>query len=54
MHLGGSESCGEVCDFYCTENFRIVQDQNGCDMWRYDRREPADGEDGLCHRIETR
>jgi len=44
MNLGGSRnnnaSCATACDFFCTSNWRVEKDENGCEVWRYDVREP--------------
>jgi hypothetical protein len=51
MHLGGaplSGQCSETCDFFCSENWRIVKDSSGCDVWTYDTRSPKWGENSNC------
>ncbi|HET6284522.1 MAG TPA: hypothetical protein VFH73_26435 [Polyangia bacterium] len=52
MHLGGTNtsplSCLLTCDFFCSTNWRVETDQQGCEYWRYDRRQPAPGENAQC------
>jgi hypothetical protein len=51
MHLGGTPlngQCSETCDFFCSENWRIVKDSSGCDEWTYDTRSPKPGENQYC------
>jgi hypothetical protein len=39
MHLGGSRAitgCGKMCDFFCSENWRVAKDMNGCEVWTAD------------------
>jgi hypothetical protein len=52
MHLGGSNvsanSCAETCDFFCSTNWRVETDSNGCQEWKYDHRAPAPGENLQC------
>jgi hypothetical protein len=57
MHLGGTSendgaSCAMACDFFCSENWRIVKDGNGCDSWTYDVRQPAPGEGPQCNPLD--
>ncbi len=51
MQLGGSESdygCVDTCDFWCSTNWQVVQNADGCDVWTYDIREPAENENAFC------
>lgn len=52
MHFGGSrmgdDSCPFACDFFCSTNWRIEKDANGCDVWNYDTRRPLSGENSYC------
>jgi hypothetical protein len=50
MHIGGysAAACPVTCDFWCSTNWRIVNDAHGCPMWRYDTRAPAPGENSVC------
>ena len=52
MHMGGSSTaageCPEMCDFFCSTNWRIVRDSNGCDGWTYDHRSPTPDENAFC------
>ena len=51
MSLGGSSAdgtCGATCDFWCTENWRVGTDPNGCEVWLFDYRAPAPDEDSFC------
>ncbi|MEA2697893.1 MAG: hypothetical protein QOI66_2164 [Myxococcales bacterium] len=51
VHLGGTNrfhGCGTVCDFWCSFNWRIEKDEDGCDVWRMDYRKPDAGENGMC------
>ena len=51
VNLGGQKlgaSCEKACDFYCATNWRVEQDTLGCEVWRYDVRQPVAGEDRLC------
>ena len=39
MHLGGQSQGGEcwlTCDFFCSSNWRIEHDSQGCSVWHYD------------------
>ncbi len=52
MHLGGANqnahSCDLTCDFWCSTNWRVVNDAQGCETWTFDHRQPAPGEDPQC------
>jgi hypothetical protein len=52
MHLGGSNtspiSCLLICDFWCSANWRVERDAQGCEVWRFDLRRPAPGETMQC------
>lgn len=51
MHLGGAaknRGCGESCDFWCSTNWRVEKDESGCELWRYDMRQPRPDEDSTC------
>jgi hypothetical protein len=52
MYTGGADhggrSCEMTCDFFCSTNWRIETDQQGCEVWRWDRRAPAPGENSSC------
>lgn len=49
MNLGGAgPSCAESCDFFCSTNWRVEKDAKGCEVWRYDVRAPAAGENPAC------
>jgi len=50
MRLGGSGTCGETCDFWCSENWRVEDDSQGCEKWVYDVRAPRSGENVSCMR----
>lgn len=52
MHLGGSGFCGQTCDFFCVDTFDLGKDENGCDIWLYERRLPRPGENELCWPID--
>ena len=44
MHLGGASQggmCWETCDFWCSTNWRIEPDAQGCPEWRYDSNGPC-------------
>jgi hypothetical protein len=44
MHLGGASyggMCQETCDFWCSTNWRIEADAQGCPEWRYDSNGPC-------------
>jgi hypothetical protein len=44
MHLGGAAQggmCWETCDFWCSTNWRIEPDAQGCPEWRYDSNGPC-------------
>jgi hypothetical protein len=45
MFLGGPASpgggCGQTCDFFCSENWRVEFDGQGCETWRYDNATPG-------------
>jgi hypothetical protein len=45
---GQDDACAPSCDFYCTVNWRVERDPAGCDVWLYDTRAPAPGEDKYC------
>jgi hypothetical protein len=52
VRLGGFSyggSCGVTYDFYCSTNWRIEHDEHGCQVWNYDTRKPAPGEDEWCN-----
>jgi len=56
MYLGGSSGaaglgCGLSCDFFCSYNWRVEKDANGCDVWNYDTRQPKSGENTYCQPI---
>jgi len=48
--LGGSNKngCFVVCDFWCSTNWRLELDDQGCPGWRMAYRMPAPGENMLC------
>ena len=50
MHLGGVDQLGclEVCDFWCSTNWRVETDKYGCERWEMDYRMPAPGENAQC------
>jgi hypothetical protein len=50
LHLGGANvsGCFKTCDFYCSTNWRVELDEQGCSVWRYDHRAPAPGETLAC------
>ncbi len=51
MKLGGKAVggvCPTTCDFFCSENWRIEKDSDGCYAWRYERRAPRAGENSFC------
>jgi hypothetical protein len=50
MSLGGSSTngCGKSCDFFCSTNWRVETNADGCEVWRYDVRQPAAGENAQC------
>lgn len=51
MQLGGAKAangCSAACDFWCSTNWRIEQDDKGCGIWRFDTRAPAAGENSSC------
>lgn len=35
--------CGLTCDFWCSYNWRVELDGSGCEIWRYDTRQPLPG-----------
>jgi hypothetical protein len=45
MSLGGPASLGGDCvitaDFFCSENWRVEFDDQGCEIWRYDVQGPG-------------
>jgi hypothetical protein len=49
-YLGGpaASGCFRSCDFYCSTNWRVELDEAGCEVWRWDIRGPAPGEDDRC------
>ncbi|HEY4186542.1 MAG TPA: hypothetical protein VGP07_15805 [Polyangia bacterium] len=50
MNLGGYNplGCLVTCDFYCSTNWRLEDDDHGCPVWRYDTRAPLPGESLSC------
>jgi hypothetical protein len=51
MDRGGSRAkfgCSTECDFFCSTNWRVEEDENGCDVWRYDVRAPEPDENAYC------
>jgi len=51
MHLGGQRregGCFRTHDFWCSTNWRIEKDDQGCPIWRYDVRAPAPDETPSC------
>ncbi|MFM2419844.1 MAG: hypothetical protein RL385_4567 [Pseudomonadota bacterium] len=52
MHLGGTNrgdnSCNATCDFFCSTNWRIETNEDGCAEWRYDLRAPTPDENASC------
>jgi hypothetical protein len=50
INLGGSKrgQCLPVCDFWCSTNWRVEVDDQGCEFWHMDYRLPAPGENMLC------
>jgi hypothetical protein len=50
VHLGGKNQrgCFETCDFWCSFNWRVERDEAGCEVWEYDVRQPAPGENSMC------
>jgi len=48
MQLGGSETCSDTCDFFCSDNWRVEKDERGCEIWSYDIRSPKGDEDQFC------
>jgi hypothetical protein len=52
MHLGGSSDqafgCTLMCEFYCSENWHVVEDQHGCESWVFSIRQPVASEDLHC------
>ena len=50
MDLGGlaQAGCHQVCDFWCSINWRVELDAQGCEVWRMDYRSPAPGETREC------
>ncbi|AKV04589.1 hypothetical protein AKJ09_11252 [Labilithrix luteola] len=50
MNLGGSAKtgCAKTCDFFCSTNWRVEQDDTGCQVWRWDIRTPQAGETPQC------
>lgn len=51
MQLGGTSGasgCVKTCDFYCSTNWRVEKDNNGCEVWRWDTRTPQPGETKYC------
>ena len=55
MHMGGAAidgQCPEACDFFCSQNWRIVKDPNGCDEWTYDYVPPGPGQGPECQPLD--
>jgi hypothetical protein len=52
MFLGGpaTRGCVKTCDFWCTTNWRVEVDVQGCEELRFDHRTPAPGENLQCLR----
>ena len=50
MDLGGlaQSGCHQVCEFWCSTNWRVELDDQGCEVWRMDYRLPAAGESAFC------
>ena len=50
IQLGGPAvyGCYATCDFWCSTNWRVETDQNGCEVWQYDVRERKAGADLMC------
>ena len=46
-------SCARTCDFFCSQNWRIEKDANGCDEWKFDVRQPAPGEGPQCNPLDA-
>jgi hypothetical protein len=50
MNLGGSSAggqCYKTCDFWCSTNWRVEKDDNGCEVWNYDYA-PSQSGDPYC------
>jgi hypothetical protein len=50
VFLGGRDThgCFQTCDFYCSLNWRVETDADGCPTWHMDYRAPAPGETPIC------
>ena len=51
MQLGGTRpqsGCSVTCDFFCSTDWQVVTDENGCSLWKYRVRAPLPGETSLC------
>src|SRR5262245_36994815 len=49
-NLGGYTvgECHATCDFWCATNWRTERDEHGCEVTRFDFRQPQPGEDQRC------
>jgi hypothetical protein len=49
-NLGGANrfGCFATCDFWCSTNWRVEVDDQGCEFWAMDYRQPKPGENRMC------